>query len=234
MNESDRPAKRWRGAPLVWLSGAIAAALLVLGVTGTLSSWTSAVIGNTNNSAATTTSVALIESQTAPANPLALPCDTASSTTNSVTCSDINKYGGIGSAGTGTGNANDLYGAPLNPDGTSTQAVTVNLKNDGTGSGVLTLASGACTHLVYPGSTGADLVHYNLCTQMQLGVTCSTSGSFTYSGTVGAFVGGTVGTLAATVSTNCTFTVSLPLDTPAGFASQYLTQALTWTLTAAA
>jgi hypothetical protein len=227
---SDRPQRR-RGAPLVWLAGAIAAALLVLGVTGTLSSWTSAVINNNNNSAATTTSVALIETQTAPVNALALPCDTASSTTNSVTCSDINKYGGIGS--TGTANANDAYGAPLNPDGTNSQAVTVNLKNDGTGSGTLGLAADTCSNHAYPGSTGANILTYNLCTQMQLAVTCSTPSTYTYTGTVGAFAGGAIGTVAATVSTNCTFTVTLPTSTPAGFASQYLTQALTWTLTAA-
>jgi hypothetical protein len=231
MHESaGKPAKRRRGAPLVWLSGAIAAALLVLGVTGTLSSWTTAVIGNNNNSVASTTSVALIESQTAPINPLALPCDTASSTTNSVTCSDINKYGGIGASG--TANANDAYGAPLNPDGSNSQAVTVNLKNDGTGSGALTLATGACAHLAYPASTGADVVHYNLCNQMQLAVTCLSPSTYNYSGTVGAFIGGAIGTLDATVSTDCTFTVTLPATTPAGFASQYLTQTLTWTLTA--
>lgn len=230
MRESNS-LKRRRGAPLVWLAGVIAAALLVLGVTGTLSTWTTAIIGNNNNSAASTSAVALIETQTAPVNTSATPCDSASSTDNTVTCSSINKYGGIGS--TGTANANDAYGAPLNPDGTNSQAVTVNLKNDGTGSGSLVLAAGACSNHAYPGSTGADTTDYNLCTQMHLAVTCTTPSTFTYSGTVGAFTGGTIGTLAATASTNCTFTVTLPTTTPAGFASQYLTQALTWTLTAA-
>jgi len=231
MNETPDANPRRRSAPLVWLGGAVAATLLILGVTGTLSSWTTAIIGNSNNSAATTTSVALIESQTAPVNTSALPCDTASSTTNSVTCSDINKYGGIGSAA--TANANDAYGAPLNPDGTNSQAVTVNLKNDGTGSGDLVLSSGSCANHAYPGSTGADTTDYNLCTQMRLAVSCTTPSAFSYSGTVGAFTGGDIGTIAATASTNCTFTVTLPTNTPSGYASQYLTQALTWTLTAA-
>ncbi|HEV7193322.1 MAG TPA: hypothetical protein VGN35_08960 [Jatrophihabitantaceae bacterium] len=229
MRDSSATPARRRGAPLLWLAGAIAATLLVLGVTGTLSSWTSAIISNSNNSAASATSVALIETQTAPVNALALPCDTAASTTNAVTCATINKYGGIGSAG--TANANDAYGAPLTPGGTP-QAVTVNLKNDGTGSGTLVLAAGACANLAYPGSTGADTTDYNLCTQMHLAVACSTPSTFTYSGTVGLFTGGSIGALGATVSTNCTFTVSLPSTTPAGYASQYVTQALTWTLTA--
>jgi hypothetical protein len=230
MNETLDRNKRQRSAPLVWLGGALAATLLILGVTGTLSTWTTAVIGNNNNSVASTTSVALIETQTAPVNADAAPCDTASTTTNTVTCYDINKYGGIGSGA--TANANDSYGAPLNPDGSDSQAVTVNLKNDGTGSGSLVLSSEACSNHAYPSSTGANVAGYNLCDRMQLAVTCSTPSLYTYHGTVGDFTGGTIGTVAATVSTNCTFTVTLPLGTPSGYASQYLTQALTWTLTA--
>ena len=228
---SETQSKRRRGAPLVWLGGIVAATLLILGVSGTLSSWTSAIISNNNNSVASTTSVALLETQISPTNAAATPCDTAASTTNSVTCSTINKYGGIDS--TGTANANDTYGAALDPDGVNSQAVTVKLANDGTGSGDLTLGAGACSHLAYPGSVGADVADYNLCSQMQLAVACTGPSTFTYAGTVGAFTGGAIGTLAATVSTNCTFTVTLPTTTPAGFASQYLTQALTWTLTAA-
>jgi hypothetical protein len=228
---SESPAKSRRGAPLVWLGGGVAASLLILGVTGTLSSWTTAIIGNSNNSVATTTSVALIETQTLPINLSATPCDTASSTTNTVSCSSINKYGGIGSGA--TANANDAYGAPLNPDGTNSQAVTVNLKNDGTRSGVLTLATDSCSNLAYPGSTGADTTDYNLCDQMQLAVVCTGLSPFTYSATVGAFTGGSIGTLAPTGSRNCTFTVTLPTNTPAGFASQYVAQVLTWTLVAA-
>lgn len=228
MRESSDAPQRRRLAPLVWLAGVVAAALLVLGVTGTLSSWTTAIIGNSNNSAASTTAVALVETQTAPTNTSATPCDTRSSTTNSVTCTSINKYGGIGA-----GSGNDAYGAPLNPDGTNSQAVTVNLKNAGTGSGDLVLSSGSCSNHAYPGSTGADTTDYNLCTQMHLDVTCATPSTYTYSGTVNAFTGGDVGALAATASTDCTFTVTLPSTTPSGYASQYLTQALTWTLTAA-
>jgi len=226
MNEPSERTERRRGILAVWIGGAFSAALLILGVNGTLSSWTAAIVTNSNNSAASATSVALIETQTAPTNAAATPCNTASTTTNSVTCSTINKYGGIGSSA--TSNADDAYGAQLSPGGS--QAVTVNLKNNGTGSGSLVLSSAACSNHAYPGSTGSDTANFNLCNQMQLAVTCTAPSTFTYSGTVGAFTGGTIGTLAATTSTNCTFTVTLPTTTPPGFASQYLTQALTWTL----
>lgn len=226
-------AKRRRSAPLLWGSGAVAAAILVLGVNGTLSSWTSAVIDNNNNSVASTTSVALVETQTAPSGNATI-CDTAAATdgSNSVTCSGINKYGGIGDATavTDTGFATDASGTPLAPGGS--QSVTVNLKNDGTGSGSLVLAAGSCANNAYPGSTGANTTDYNLCSEMHLAVTCTDPSSFTYSGTVAAFTGGSIGTLGATDSTNCTFSVSLPSDAASGFASQYLTQDLSWTLTA--
>lgn len=226
-------AKRRRSAPLLWGSGAVAAAVLILGVNGTLSSWTSAVIDNNNNSVASTTAVALVETQTAPVGNATI-CDTAAATdgSNSVSCDGINKYGGIGDATAlaDTGFATDANGTPLAPGGS--QSVTVNLKNDGTGSGSLALAADSCANHAYPGSTGSDTVDYNLCTEMQLAVTCTTPSTYTYSGTVAAFTGGSIGTLAATSSTNCTFTVSLPGDAASGFASQYLTQALHWTLTA--
>lgn len=223
-------ARRRHSAPLLWGSGAVAAAVLVLGVNGTLSSWTSAVISNNNNSVATTTAVALVETQTAPTGNSTI-CDTAAATdgSNSVTCAGINKYGGIGdsTAVADTGFATDASGTPLAPGGS--QAVTVNMKNDGTGSGTLTLAASGCANHAYPGSTGAN-TSYNLCGEMHLVVGCTTPSSFAYSGTVAAFTGGSIGTLAATASTNCTFTVSLPANAASGYSGQYLTQALAWTL----
>jgi hypothetical protein len=234
---SENPAgagkRRRRSAPLLWGSGAVAAVTLILGVNGTLSAWTTAIIDNNNNSVASTTAVALVETQTAPTGNSTI-CDTAAATngSNSVTCAGINKYGGIGdaTASTDTGFATDASGTPLAPGGS--QAVTVNLKNDGTGGGSLVLAAGSCANHAYPGSTGSDTTNYNLCNEMHLVVSCSSPSSFAYSGTVAAFTGGTIGTLGATVSTNCTFTVSLPSAAASGFSSQYLTQDLSWTLTA--
>ncbi|HWU32151.1 MAG TPA: hypothetical protein VN108_04710 [Marmoricola sp.] len=232
MSEGDTGAKkrRRRSAPLLWGSGAVAAAVLVLGVNGTLSSWTSAIITNNNNSVASASSLALVETQTTPTGNSTI-CDTAAAVdgTNAVTCAGINKYGGIGDTSGTTGFSTDASGVPLAPGGS--QSVTVNLKNDGTGAGSLTLAAGSCVNHAYPDSTGANTTTYNLCNEMQLSVSCDGPATFAeYTGTVGAFTGGTIGPLAATASTNCTFTVSLPSDAPSGFASQYLTQAMTWTL----
>jgi hypothetical protein len=232
MGETSTSAKkRRRSVPLLWGSGAVAAATLILGVNGTLSTWTSAIIDNNNNSVATTSAVALVETQTSPLGNSTI-CDTAAATdgSNSVTCSGINKYGGIGDATAAgdTGFATDASGTPLAPG--DSQSVTVNLKNDGTGSGTLTLAAGSCAHLAYPNSTGADTADYNLCGEMHLVVSCSSPSSFSYSGTVAAFTGGAIGTLGATDSTDCTFTVSLPSAAASGYSSQYLTQDLSWTL----
>ncbi|MGN6160876.1 MAG: hypothetical protein ACTHOG_04145 [Marmoricola sp.] len=235
---SEKPIgapKRRRNAPLLWGSGAVAAATLILGVNGTLSSWTSAVIDNNHNSVATTTAVALVETQTAPSN--STICDTAAvlDGSNSVTCDGINKFGGIGDATAvdDTGFATDASGTPLAPG--DSQSVTVNLKNDGTGSGALTLTAGTCAPHAYPNSTGSDTTTYDLCGQMHLAVACTGSTPYSYSGTVGAFASTTpkaIATLTATHSTDCTFTVSLPADAPSGFSSQYLTQDLSWTLAA--
>src|SRR5690349_8760007 len=91
MNQ-DTPtaAKKPRRTAALWGSGAIAAAVLVLGVSGTLSSWTSALITNDNNSAgATAQYLALVETDNVNT------CDTTTSPNNTISaCSSINKYGG--------------------------------------------------------------------------------------------------------------------------------------------
>jgi len=246
--------KRRRNAPLVWGSSILAAGVLILGVNGTLSTWTKAIIDNSNNSAASTGAVSLIE--TGPGS-TPVTCDTADDADNSVTCSTINKFGGIGASSTALADPSDpnlkldpdsgdevapmtnTSGSPLDPGSTTanTQSVTVNLENDGTVAGDLKLDAGTCANYAYPGSTGADTANYNLCDQMELSVSCSdptggTSPIYTSASddTVGTFTGGPIASLAPTESTDCTFTVTLPSDTPAGYASQYLTQDLTWTL----
>ena len=86
MNEPS-PLKKKRFAPVVWGASALAAAVLVLGVTGTLSSWTTAVIGNTDNSVASTKAVSLSESSGG------TQCvDTADTNDNTAQCTTINKY----------------------------------------------------------------------------------------------------------------------------------------------
>lgn len=236
--------KRLRNAPVVWGSSALAAAVLVLGINGTLSTWTQAIIDNGNNSAASASAVALTETVKSQANQggaggtqtVGTVCDTRTQPSNELTdaaaCDTINKYGGIGdvSASTDTGFATDAEGVPLGPG--DSQTVVVTMKNVGNTSAPLKLSPGACSSHVYPGATGVDTTTYPLCNKMQLSVSCTSPATYTgYSGTVAALASDqAIGALAAGESTDCTFTVSIPSSTGAGYASQYVTQDLTWTL----
>lgn len=240
--------KRRHQAPLVWGSSVLAAGVLFLGVNGTLSTWTKAVIENGNNSVGSASAVALTETVTSQTNQsgagstqtAGTVCDTRTQSSNTLTgiaaCDTINKYGGIGdaTASADTGFAADADGAPLSPG--DSQTVVVTMKNVGNTSAPLTLDAGSCTSRTYPGATSAaDTTTYPLCGEMQLSVSCASpatyNGAGAYSGTVTAFSGDqAIGTLAAGASTDCTFTVSLPSSASSGYASQYVTQDLTWTL----
>jgi hypothetical protein len=201
--------KRRRGAPLVWGSAAVAAAILVLGVTGTLSTWTDAIINNTKNTVAAQDTLVLQET-----GPGAVVCNSTDNLdgTNSYDCTTINKYGGIA--------------APLD-QGTS-QTVTVTMKNTGTGSGTLTLAPGTCTKTL--GSPDASL---SICDVATVTIVCTAPSTLDTSATpvvLSAFAGQTIGTLAADTSTDCTFTVALPSDASPQIGGQVATQSLVWTL----
>jgi hypothetical protein len=208
---------RRKRTSLLWAGGAFAAALLVLAVNGTLSSWTTAIIDNSGNDVAVTGAVALVE--TGPGG--SSTCDTGDSATNQVSCDTINKYGGTAS--------------PLNPDGTNSQTVSVNLRNTGTVSGNLVLSADTCLSSAAAGSTGADPSGHSVCGKVTVGVTCSSPATMDTTGApvvLSAFEGGTVGTLAAGADTDCVFTLTLPTDTPSAYASQVASQVLHWTLTA--
>jgi hypothetical protein len=189
----------------LWGGGAVAAGVLVLGVNGTMSGWTSAIIDNTHNDVASAQAVSLIET-----GPGGTTCDTSGTPTNTDTCSTINKYGGTAD--------------PLAPG--DSQQVSVNLKNSGTGPGDLVLAADGCTSSPQ-GPT-------DLCQQMQLHVTCTAPSTYD-SGTVtlADFTGGDIGTLTSGQSTDCTFVVTLPDGTPASYSGLVASQVLHWTLTAA-
>src|SRR4051812_23920871 len=96
-HRSERAPKRGRGLPLLWSASGIAALLLVLSTSGTLSSWTSAIVTNDSNTVATASAVILLE-----VGPSAT-CLSSSGVANSFTCTAVNKYGGTTS--------------PLNPGG---------------------------------------------------------------------------------------------------------------------
>jgi hypothetical protein len=206
----------------LWGGGIVAALVLTLGVNGTLSSWTQAVITNDNNTV--TTGSAVILKETSGAN----TCLSSTSTTNQSTCSTINKYGGTAT--------------PLTP-GTN-QQVDVTFTNVGSVAGSsFVLAPAACSQAPTAGSGSPPAA--NLCTNGDLTVTvgCSDGTTFTSGsawtdlkfgpGSPGSFAGGSythTAAFAVNASATCRFTVALASG--AGPTDQGITvsQVMSWTL----
>lgn len=207
---------------LLWGAGAGAALILVLSTNGTLGAWTTAVIGNSDNSVTTATAVVLRE--TSGAN----TCRSDSSPSNVSTCTTINKYGGTAS--------------PLGP-GTS-RTIDVTFTNVGAGNATsFKLEPGVCTSTPATGTPTPT----NLCTaanELTVAAQCSPGATFTaatawtdlaYPAAVPPTATkshtAAAGDLNAGASWTCRFTVAL--DANASINSQNLTvsQPLTWTLT---
>lgn len=215
---------------LTWAAGVVAAGLLALGVTGTLSSWTAAILHNNTNSVATTNAVVLQE-KIQGSSTVNADCQSSNGGfSNTSTCTEINKYGGTSS--------------PLSPGGSQTTSVT--LTNIGSGPATsLKLTPGTCGQTPAAG-TGTPKNPADLCastaTDVNLSLTCvdgtTTTGTaysdLTYNGALGNFtaVKTHAATIAANASVTCTFTVSLnaaasPLD-----GGITVSQPLTWELDA--
>jgi hypothetical protein len=203
-------------------SSAIAAIVLTLGVSGTLSSWTSAIISNDTNTVATAAAVILREVGPGPQT-----CLSSSGAANSFTCATINKYGGTAS--------------PLTPGGS--QTVDVVFSNVGSAAAsTFVLGTGACSQSPTAGSGVPPTA--NVCSSGDLTVAISCSNGATYvagsAWTDLVYAAGAPGsmpatlthtaTLAAGSSFTCRFTVALTGS--ASVLDQGITasQALTWTL----
>lgn len=215
------PSRRRRSGPLLWAGGALAAAVLVLGVNGTLSSWTSAVVGNDHNTAGTRAAVALQE-EGKDASGAAQTCDTSTTATNTVTCS-IDKY-------TGT--------TTLAPGSTVTADVT--FTNTGTGDAAsLTLAPGTCTDTANTQGTGS------LCSDGLLTISLACVDGATFTGTPFSDLAATstapsdlaavptlvhTATIAPDAQVTCRFTVAVDSATPVSQSGTSIDQPLTWTL----
>jgi hypothetical protein len=203
--------------------------VLSLGVSGTLSGWTSAVLGNSANSAATAAAVILQE--TGPASqgtPVCRSSDGTQTTVNSYTCTTVNKYGGTA--------------VPLAPG--SSRTVDVTFENIGGANATsFQLAPGACTQTPTAGSGTPAAA--NVCTNGDLTVAVSCSAGTTYAGgsawadlayPAAAPPGATkthtasAGDLDMGASWTCRFTVALSAG--AGITDQGVTvaQPLAWTL----
>ncbi|HWU20593.1 MAG TPA: hypothetical protein VN088_03650 [Nocardioides sp.] len=202
--------RRRRVAPLIWISGGLSAVLLILGVNGTLSSWTQATITNDSNTVQAADS--LILQETGPGNAVCNSTDGGGSG-NTFTCSTIDKYGGIA--------------VPLGPG--DHQSVTVSLKNTGTVSGQLDLAPGTCV-----ATGGSATASASICDVADVTVSCTAPSALDTTLTpvaLSSFPSATVVvSLPKNTATDCTFDVTVPADATPQIAGQVATQPLVWTL----
>lgn len=219
-HRTERPTARRTVA--LWGSGALAALVMVLGVNGTLSSWTSAVISNDTNTVATAAAVILREVGPGPQT-----CFSSSGVGNSYTCSTINKYGGTAS--------------PLSPGTNQTTDVVFTNVGSAAASNFV-LGTGSCSQTPTAGSGTPAAA--NVCTSGDLTVAVSCSDGATYNagaawvdlvsaaGAPGSIPGTLThtATLAAGASFTCRFTVAVIAG--ASVLAQGITasQPLTWTL----
>lgn len=219
-----RAARTPRAKAGLWVACAAAATLLVLGTSGTLSSWTTAVLNNTSNTTATSKAVILKEANSAGT----VTCYSSSSATNTANCSTIDKYGGTAT--------------PLSP-GTS-QVTTVTFSNVGSSNGTsFALAPQTCSQTPVAG-TGTPPAG-NVCTNGDLTIAISCSPGSTYSAgtawsdlTYAAAAAPTAtkshtaasGDLNAGGSWTCQFTVALGSGASPTDQNIQISQQLNWTL----
>jgi hypothetical protein len=197
-----------RRPSILWAGGGLAAAVLLLGVSGTLSSWTSAIITNNDNTTSSADAVRLVETSGGQT------CDSGTSLTNSALCSQINKYGGTGS--------------PMSPG--DVHHVEVLLTNSGTAAGLLSLAPDTCTSA----ATASGPHDADACDAFTVHLACVATSDDPFDSdpsTLTAFPGGDIATLQPGDSADCTFDVGLPADTLTIYAGQVAAQTLQWTLT---
>lgn len=211
---SPSPARRRRRLALpVVLAGSIASLILALGLSPTVAAFTASIQNTVNTAGAGSL---IMQENDSTGQIVCRSTDGASGvSTNSATCSTINKYGG------------DLAMAPG-------QTVTTNIPILNAGSldaKGFTLTPGACTQsassTVYGSAT-------DLCSQMKIKIT---SGAFViYDGTV-AGLSSTIdildkvgaSSLPAGSSATFTFAVTLPSTLDASYSNLKVSQPLTWT-----
>ena len=213
-NHTAAPRKRVRFAPLVLATSVAAAALLSVSMSGTLSGFV-ASITNTNNTAASG-SLIMEEKSTGTTPVTCLSTDAGSVSTNTATCSTINKFGGS---------------TTMVPGQTVSTSITI--KNAGTVSAnTFTLTPGATCAQSANAAAGASGTATDFCSKLNVVIT---SGSTTvYSGTAAALAGTAAKSLSAapvTAGTSTPFTIAVTLDSSAGNTYQGLSASLplTWT-----
>ena len=203
----ERPVRR--STATVWLSAALAGVLLTLSVSGTLGSWTEAILRQNGNTAGSSGGIVL--SISGPdSTGTASTCTSSSSPTNDATCS-INLLG-----------ANGVAKMAMRPGDTQTTVFSVDTGGELTGQ-TLAIAPGACT-----GSA-------DLCGALLITLTC-VGGQTTVIGpmTLTAFGSADRDLLGLPASTTaCTALTLLPLTAPLASRNKTISQDVVWTLSAA-
>ncbi len=213
-NQKPRRGRRHLAVPVL-VAGVAGSALLGLSFTPTFSAFV-ASIQNSVNSAGT----GYLTMQESSGSTVCNSTDGGSVSTNSATCSTINKYGG------------DLNMVPG-------QTVTTNIviKNTGTVDATnFALTPGACTQSTNGSLNGSAT---DLCSKLDIVIKGGSEGGTTiFTGTAADLAsGGVVNVLAplapVTAGTSVPISVSVTLDSSAGSTYQGLaaSQPLTWTFT---
>ncbi|WP_230673523.1 hypothetical protein [Rathayibacter sp. Leaf248] len=201
--------KRVRFAPLVIATSIAAAALLSVSMSGTLSGFV-ASITNSNNTAASGTLV-MEEKSTGTTPVTCLSTDGGTVSTNTATCSTINKFGGS---------------TNMTPGQTVTTGITI--KNAGTvAANTFTLTPGATCAQTTNGTLSGTATDF--CAKVKVVITSGTTEIF--NGTAATLAGSaakSLGAVAAGVSTP--FSIAVTLDSTANNTYQGLSASLplTW------
>ncbi len=207
--------RRRRVAPLVWLGCLVAAVLLTLSVTGTISGFSASITNDSN----TIGTGSLVLAETGPdATGTAASCVSSSGTDNSFTCSTINKYGDNGQTVT-----------TLTPGQSVSTSVT--FTNTGTtDASTFTLAPGTCTSTPTGGTNG------DLCADLQVSIVSTTAG-VTLTPAVSALAPDALpasttisGGLTAGAADAFTVTVTLPAGATDADEGLTATQSLLWSI----
>lgn len=205
-NPTPVKAKRIRFAPIAIATGVLAAVLLSVTMTGTLSGF-AAQITNSNNTAAT--GALTMQEQNSGATVTCTSTDGGSVSNNTATCATINKFGGS---------------TTMIPGQTVTTPVTI--KNTGTvAASTFTLTPGATC--AQSNSGAANGTATDLCAKLSVVITNTTANTVVYSGTLAALAGSSAYTLPAVAAGSTTgFSFAVTLASSAGNTYQGLQASL--------
>jgi hypothetical protein len=223
-------SKPRRFVPLVWAAGAVAAGLLGLAVTGTISGFTGSITNSANTSGSGT--LLMQESNTGGTVTCYSNGSAANSTigsSNSNTCSTLNNLGG-----------DQTNGLNLAPGATGT-VTTVKIKNAGTvDAAQFTLTPGSCTQSANSGNAGviANGSATDFCTKVD--VTIKQNGTTVFLGTAAQLASGSgattplpanLGAVSAGTTVSLEFDVSLNSSAGNTYQGLALSLPLTWQFT---